>query len=138
MRNVAGYARFLAEELMGVKLVVSVVRTTNNFLACYGAGRLDFNLYVGGMTPVPDQVAFRLDLPAFLGTLNVRQRSMAMDLASGMTTTVAVDGMHRARPTTTLRMCCDGGTSKTTSAPVTTAARSVAAWIVSGSAMSAR
>ena len=29
---------------MGVKLVVSVVRTTNNFVACYGAGRLDFNL----------------------------------------------------------------------------------------------
>jgi hypothetical protein len=34
----------LAEELMGVKLAVSVVRTTNNFVACYGAGRLDFNL----------------------------------------------------------------------------------------------
>jgi hypothetical protein len=30
---------------MGVKLVVSVVRTTNNFGACYGAGRLDFNLF---------------------------------------------------------------------------------------------
>ncbi len=29
---------------MGVKLAVSVVRTTNNFVACYGAGRLDFNL----------------------------------------------------------------------------------------------
>jgi hypothetical protein len=27
-----------------VKLVVSVVRTTNNFLACYGRERLDFNL----------------------------------------------------------------------------------------------
>jgi hypothetical protein len=44
MRNIATYARFLAEELMGVKLVVSVVRTTNNFIACYGSGRLDFNL----------------------------------------------------------------------------------------------
>ena len=30
---------------MGVTLVVSVVRTTNNFVACYGAGRLDFNLF---------------------------------------------------------------------------------------------
>jgi hypothetical protein len=29
---------------MGVPLVVSVVHTTNNFAACYGAGRLDFNL----------------------------------------------------------------------------------------------
>ena len=44
MKNVAAYARFLAEELMGVKLIVSVVRTTNNFVACYGSGRLDFNL----------------------------------------------------------------------------------------------
>ncbi len=43
--NIAAYARFLAEELMGVKLIVSVVRTTNNFAACYGAGRLDFNLF---------------------------------------------------------------------------------------------
>jgi hypothetical protein len=45
MKRIAAYARFLAEELMGVKLVVSVVRTTNNFVACYGAGRLDFNLF---------------------------------------------------------------------------------------------
>jgi hypothetical protein len=30
---------------MGVRVVVSVVRTTNNFLACYGKGRLDFNLF---------------------------------------------------------------------------------------------
>jgi hypothetical protein len=45
MRNVAGYARLLAEELMGVKLTVSVVHTTNNFVACYGGGRLDFNVF---------------------------------------------------------------------------------------------
>jgi len=44
MRNIADYARFLADELMGVKLVVSVVHTTNNFAAAYGGGRLDFNL----------------------------------------------------------------------------------------------
>jgi hypothetical protein len=44
MRGVAAYARFLAEELMGVSLTVSVVHTTNAFAACYGAGRLDFNL----------------------------------------------------------------------------------------------
>jgi hypothetical protein len=44
MKNIAGYAVFLARELMGVSLAVSVVHTTNNFAACYGAGRLDFNL----------------------------------------------------------------------------------------------
>ena len=44
MKNIAAYARFLGEELMDVKVVVSVVRTTNNFIACYGTGRLDFNL----------------------------------------------------------------------------------------------
>jgi hypothetical protein len=41
---IAAYARFLARELMGVSLIVSVVHTTNNFAAAYGAGRLDFNL----------------------------------------------------------------------------------------------
>jgi hypothetical protein len=44
MRNVAAYARFLADELMGVNLAVSVVHTTNNFVAAYRSGRLDFNL----------------------------------------------------------------------------------------------
>jgi hypothetical protein len=44
IKNVAEYARFLARELMGVPLTVSVVHTTNNFAAAYGAGRLDFNL----------------------------------------------------------------------------------------------
>ena len=29
---------------MGVKVVVSVANTNNNFIACYGIGRLDFNL----------------------------------------------------------------------------------------------
>src|SRR5262249_29002835 len=44
IRKIADYARFLARELMGVQLIVSVVHTTNNFGACYGSGRLDFNL----------------------------------------------------------------------------------------------
>jgi hypothetical protein len=44
MRNVAAYAVLLARELLGVTLTVAVVNTTNNFVACYGAGRLDFNL----------------------------------------------------------------------------------------------
>ncbi len=44
MRNIAAYAVFLARELMQVSLTVSVVHTTNAFAACYGSGRLDFNL----------------------------------------------------------------------------------------------
>jgi hypothetical protein len=44
MRNIAAYAGFLAKELMGVDLTVSVVHTTNPFAACYGSGRLDLNL----------------------------------------------------------------------------------------------
>jgi len=44
IKNIVAYAQFLAAELMGVKRVVSVVRTTDYFAACYGAGRLDFNL----------------------------------------------------------------------------------------------
>lgn len=45
MKNVAAYALFLARELLDVAITVSVVRTTNNFAACYGSGRLDFNLF---------------------------------------------------------------------------------------------
>lgn len=44
IRNVVAYARFVAKELMGVQLTVAIVHTTNNFAACYGKGRLDFNL----------------------------------------------------------------------------------------------
>ena len=44
MGNIAPYAKFSVEELMNVRLTVSVVHTTNNFRACYGSGRLDFNL----------------------------------------------------------------------------------------------
>ena len=45
MKRIADYAVFLARELMGVEITVSVVNTTNNFCACYGDGRLDFNLF---------------------------------------------------------------------------------------------
>lgn len=44
MKNIASYVAFLGKELMGVTVDVTVVRTTNAFLACYGKGRLDFNL----------------------------------------------------------------------------------------------
>jgi hypothetical protein len=44
IKNIAEYAGFLANELMGVQLKVAIVHTTNNFVACYGNERLDFNL----------------------------------------------------------------------------------------------
>jgi hypothetical protein len=44
MKNIAAYAMFLGQELLGVPITVSVVRTANKFGACYGSGRLDFNL----------------------------------------------------------------------------------------------
>lgn len=54
-------------------------------------GRVSFEIYdlngfVGRTTPVPDQVSFRVDVPAFFGTLNERQQNMAFDLAAGDTT----------------------------------------------------
>ena len=47
---------------------------------------LDLQFIVGDRTPVPDQVAYRLDVPRFLETLSERQRGMALDLATGMGT----------------------------------------------------
>jgi DNA-binding NarL/FixJ family response regulator len=47
---------------------------------------INFNYFIDDATPIPDQVAFRLDVPRFFETLSARQRAMAMDLASGMTT----------------------------------------------------
>ena len=58
---------------------------------------IDFNSFIGRMTSVTDQVAFRLDLPAFLATLNVRQRAMVADLATGMTTS-EVARLHGVTP----------------------------------------
>ena len=45
MKRIGEYAVFLARELMGVEITVSIVNTANNFCACYGDGRLDFNLF---------------------------------------------------------------------------------------------
>jgi hypothetical protein len=45
MRNIVAYAKFLGRELMNVEIDVRVVTTENNFLACYGRKRLDFNLH---------------------------------------------------------------------------------------------
>ncbi len=58
---------------------------------------IDFKMFVHDTTPIPDQVAFRLDFPLFMATLNERQRGMAVDLASGMTTT-EVARKHNVTP----------------------------------------
>jgi hypothetical protein len=45
--------------------------------------------YVGKHDQVPDVVAFKIDVPAFLATLTPLRRSLILDLANGMTTTDA-------------------------------------------------
>ena len=46
--------------------------------------------FIGKETPILDQVSFRLDIPAFFATvLTPHQRSLAIDLAEGMSTTEA-------------------------------------------------
>jgi len=45
MKTIAEYAVLLGRELMAVPVVVSFVRTPNNFVACYGQGHLDFNVF---------------------------------------------------------------------------------------------
>jgi hypothetical protein len=45
MRAIADYAVFLGQELMDVAVRVRFVHSTGNFAACYGSGKLDFNLF---------------------------------------------------------------------------------------------
>lgn len=47
----------------------------------------DLTGFIGRATPVPDQVSFRVDVPAFLSTLKRHQQALAADLAVGGTTT---------------------------------------------------
>lgn len=49
--------------------------------------RPDFNYQVGDRTPVPDAVAFRIDTPRFLATINPKARAIVTDLADGYTAT---------------------------------------------------
>jgi hypothetical protein len=49
-------------------------------------GGIDLSYFVGRTATIPDAVAFRLDMPAFLATLTPRDREIAHDLASGMGT----------------------------------------------------
>jgi DNA-directed RNA polymerase specialized sigma24 family protein len=51
----------------------------------------DLNGLVGRNTPILDQVSFRMDIPAFLGTLKPRHRLLACELAAGMTTVEAAE-----------------------------------------------
>lgn len=44
---------------------------------------VDLRQFESDSTPIPERVAFRIDLPKFLGTLNDRQRDMADDLMAG-------------------------------------------------------
>jgi len=48
--------------------------------------KVDLWEYVSDETPIPDAVAFKEDFPVFLGTLNERQRDIALDLMNGMGT----------------------------------------------------
>jgi len=50
-------------------------------------GGVNLNHFVGSTASVPDTVAFRLDVPAFLGTLPERDRGIAASLAAGKGTT---------------------------------------------------
>jgi hypothetical protein len=50
-------------------------------------GGVDVNYLIGRSASVPDAVAFRMDVPAFLGTLTERDRGIALSLASGRGTT---------------------------------------------------
>lgn len=45
MQAIAEYAVFLGKELMDVGVTVTFVHTTNNFAACYGNSKLDFNVF---------------------------------------------------------------------------------------------
>ena len=47
--------------------------------------------FVGKETPLPEQVIFRVDVPEFLSSLPRRNRNLALDLASGMSTTEAAE-----------------------------------------------
>jgi hypothetical protein len=42
--------------------------------------------FVADVTPIPDAVSFRIDVPAFLATLSHCQQRMAVDLMTGTTT----------------------------------------------------
>jgi hypothetical protein len=50
---------------------------------------VDLNYFVGPSASIPDAVAFRVDVPAFLGTLSERDREISLTLAVHGTTETA-------------------------------------------------
>jgi hypothetical protein len=48
-----------------------------------GGSPIEEALHANTVSPVPDQVAFRLDFPAWLATLSQRNRALAEDMALG-------------------------------------------------------
>jgi DNA-directed RNA polymerase specialized sigma24 family protein len=52
-------------------------------------GGVDLNTFIGASASIPDAVAFRLDVPAFLGTLTPKDRKIALTLAIHGTTETA-------------------------------------------------
>jgi hypothetical protein len=48
---------------------------------------VEVNFLIGATASIPDTVASRLDVPVFIGTLNERDREIAMTLADGHGTT---------------------------------------------------
>ena len=67
------------------KCVMDYARRRKGNVAVQGG--VDLNSFVGATASVPETVAFRLDVPAFLGTLPERDRGIAASLAQGMGTT---------------------------------------------------
>ena len=53
--------------------------------------------FVTDTTPIPDAVSFRIDIPALFATLKQRQRELAEDLMSGMSTGEAAK-KHKVTP----------------------------------------
>jgi hypothetical protein len=69
------------------KCVLDYARRRKGDVAVQGG--VDLNSFVGSTTSIPDAVAFRLDVPAFLGTLTERDREIALTLAVDGTTETA-------------------------------------------------
>ena len=67
------------------KCVLDYARRRKNDVAIHGG--FDLDSYVGPTATVPDAVASRLDVSAFLATLPERDREIALSLAHGKGTT---------------------------------------------------
>ena len=84
----AGTPQDFATRNVGVELrVVPTVEEDDRSISLDLNPRVtEFEGFIGRETPVPDAVCFRIDFPRFFATLTQRQRDMAEDLMSGMST----------------------------------------------------